>query len=39
MRQFHSSTAMDHAGTTDPSIPFHDLMVARCRSCGSRPSR
>ena len=28
MRQFHSSTAMDHAGTTDPSIPFHDLMVA-----------
>ena len=28
MRQFHSTTAMDHAGTTDPSIPFHDLMVA-----------
>lgn len=27
MRQFHSSTAMDHAGTTDPTIPFHDLMV------------
>lgn len=28
MRQFTSTTALDHAGTTDPSIPFHDLMVA-----------
>lgn len=28
MRQFHSSSAMDHAGATDPSVPFHDLMVA-----------
>jgi RNA polymerase sigma-70 factor (ECF subfamily) len=28
MRQFHSSSAMDHVGATDASVPFHDLMVA-----------